>query len=120
MAASPLFVLWNPPIASVLLIGYGVVANLPFIVIQRYNRQRVTRVLAARAEPPALTRSPLGRRPGVVQRGSTTIMRVDQVRWVTTGARMLPLERRSKANSVPITAAATTSAMLPVATVTAT
>ena len=36
----PLFVLWNPPLAASLLVGYGVVVNLPFIAIQRYNRFR--------------------------------------------------------------------------------
>ncbi|RYB91686.1 hypothetical protein EUA93_16150 [Nocardioides oleivorans] len=36
----PLFVLWNPPVAAGLLIAYGVLANLPFILIQRYNRFR--------------------------------------------------------------------------------
>jgi glycosyl-4,4'-diaponeurosporenoate acyltransferase len=40
MACGPLFVLWNPPLASALLVGYGAVVNLPFIVIQRYNRFR--------------------------------------------------------------------------------
>jgi glycosyl-4,4'-diaponeurosporenoate acyltransferase len=37
----PVFVLWNPPLAAALLIGYGVVVNLPFIAIQRYNRFRI-------------------------------------------------------------------------------
>ena len=37
----PVFVLWNPPLASALLIGYGVGVNLPFIAIQRYNRVRI-------------------------------------------------------------------------------
>ncbi|WGL52609.1 hypothetical protein P5P86_02010 [Nocardioides sp. BP30] len=41
MACGPLFVLWNPPLASALLIAYGVLVNLPFIVIQRYNRARI-------------------------------------------------------------------------------
>jgi glycosyl-4,4'-diaponeurosporenoate acyltransferase len=40
MACGPVFVLWNPPLASALLVGYGVVINLPFISIQRYNRFR--------------------------------------------------------------------------------
>jgi len=35
MACGPLFALWNPPLAAGLLVGYGVVANLPFILIQR-------------------------------------------------------------------------------------
>ena len=41
MACGPLFVLWNPPLASALLITYGVAVNLPFITIQRYNRFRI-------------------------------------------------------------------------------
>ena len=40
MACGPLFVLWNPPLASALLVGYGVAVNVPFILIQRYNRFR--------------------------------------------------------------------------------
>lgn len=45
MACGPVFVLWNPPLAAALLIGYGVVVNLPFIIIQRYNRARSVAVL---------------------------------------------------------------------------
>ena len=41
MWCGPLFVLWNPPLAASLLIAYGVLVNLPFIVIQRYNRFRL-------------------------------------------------------------------------------
>ena len=41
----PVFVLWNPPLASALLILYGVVVNLPFIAIQRYNRFRVAALI---------------------------------------------------------------------------
>ena len=37
---SPLFLLWNPPLAAALLVSYGVLVNLPFIAIQRYNRFR--------------------------------------------------------------------------------
>ncbi len=40
MGCGPVFVLWNPPLAAGLLLGYGVAANLPFILIQRYNRFR--------------------------------------------------------------------------------
>ncbi len=43
--AGPLFALWNPwPIAVVMTL-YGVAVNAPFIVIQRYNRGRIERVL---------------------------------------------------------------------------
>jgi glycosyl-4,4'-diaponeurosporenoate acyltransferase len=48
MCCGLLFVLWNPPLAAGLLIGYGVVANLPFIVIQRYNRFRIQALLERR------------------------------------------------------------------------
>ncbi len=46
MACSPLFLLWNPPLASALLVAYGVLVNLPFIVVQRYNRFRLQPLLA--------------------------------------------------------------------------
>ena len=41
MGCGPVFVLWNPPLAAGLLVGYGVLINLPFIAIQRYNRFRL-------------------------------------------------------------------------------
>ncbi len=40
LACGPVFVLWNPPLASALLVTYGVAVNLPFVLIQRYNRFR--------------------------------------------------------------------------------
>lgn len=46
MACGPLFMLWNPPLASALLIGYGVLVNMPFILIQRYNRARIQALLS--------------------------------------------------------------------------
>jgi glycosyl-4,4'-diaponeurosporenoate acyltransferase len=45
MACGPLFILWNPPLASALLVAYGVLVNLPFIVIQRYNRARIRSII---------------------------------------------------------------------------
>ncbi|MBV9952189.1 MAG: glycosyl-4,4'-diaponeurosporenoate acyltransferase [Acidimicrobiia bacterium] len=53
-AAGPFFLLWNPWPAGVVLIAYGLVANVPCIVIQRYNRLRAERVLAARADARAV------------------------------------------------------------------
>jgi glycosyl-4,4'-diaponeurosporenoate acyltransferase len=41
MWCGPLFVLWNPPVAAGLLVTYGVLVNLPFIIIQRFNRLRL-------------------------------------------------------------------------------
>ncbi|MFC7489863.1 MULTISPECIES: hypothetical protein [unclassified Knoellia] len=53
MACSPFFILWNPPLASVLLVAYGVLVNLPFILIQRYNRLRIDALLIRRRRRPA-------------------------------------------------------------------
>ena len=49
MACGPLFALWNPPLATALLVAYGVLVNLPFILIQRYNRFRAAPLLARHA-----------------------------------------------------------------------
>jgi len=49
MACGPLFVLFNPPVAAGVLVGYGVAVNAPFIAIQRYNRARLVSVQARRA-----------------------------------------------------------------------
>ena len=46
MACSPLFLLWNPPLPAALLVAYGVLVNVPFIAIQRYNRFRTLPLLA--------------------------------------------------------------------------
>lgn len=44
MAAGPLFVLWNPWWLALVMVAYAVVANLPCLVIQRYNRARIDRI----------------------------------------------------------------------------
>lgn len=44
----PLAVIWNPWPGVALMVLYGVAVNAPFIVIQRFNRSRVQRLLAAR------------------------------------------------------------------------
>ena len=46
LCCGPLFMLWNPPLAAALLGAYGVLVNLPFIAIQRYNRFRTQALLA--------------------------------------------------------------------------
>jgi glycosyl-4,4'-diaponeurosporenoate acyltransferase len=46
LAVSPLFLLWNPWWLGLVMIAYAVVANGPCILIQRYNRGRLVRVLA--------------------------------------------------------------------------
>ncbi|MFI5040706.1 MAG: hypothetical protein ACHQNA_02445 [Acidimicrobiales bacterium] len=48
LAATPLFVLWNPPLLFAVMIGYAAVANVPCIVSLRYNRLRLGRILRRR------------------------------------------------------------------------
>jgi glycosyl-4,4'-diaponeurosporenoate acyltransferase len=45
MASAPVFFLWNPWWGDVIIIAYAIVANLPCILVQRYNRARLQRVL---------------------------------------------------------------------------
>lgn len=48
-AITPAFALWNPwPLFAAMAV-YGILANAPFIAIQRYNRARIARVLRRRA-----------------------------------------------------------------------
>ncbi|WP_053216027.1 hypothetical protein [Guptibacillus hwajinpoensis] len=35
-----LFFLWNPPLVGWVMVGYALLVNIPFIMIQRYNRYR--------------------------------------------------------------------------------
>lgn len=51
MAATPLFLLWNPFLVWWAMVAYAVIANLPCLVIQRYNRARVLRILGRRRHP---------------------------------------------------------------------
>jgi glycosyl-4,4'-diaponeurosporenoate acyltransferase len=48
---TPLFALWNPPALFLAMLAYAVVANVPCVAIQRYNRARIERVLRRRMEP---------------------------------------------------------------------
>jgi glycosyl-4,4'-diaponeurosporenoate acyltransferase len=43
---APVFALWNPAPLAVAMVAYAVAANAPCIVVQRYNRSRLLRVLA--------------------------------------------------------------------------
>lgn len=43
--AAPLFFLWNRPWVGALMVAYAVVGNVPCIIVQRYNRIRLTRLL---------------------------------------------------------------------------
>jgi glycosyl-4,4'-diaponeurosporenoate acyltransferase len=44
----PLCVLWNPPVGVAVMTAYGLAVNLPFIVVQRFNRARCLGVLDRR------------------------------------------------------------------------
>jgi glycosyl-4,4'-diaponeurosporenoate acyltransferase len=46
---TPVFALWNPPWLFGAMVGYAVVANAPCLIVQRYNRGRLERILARRA-----------------------------------------------------------------------
>lgn len=50
MSFAPIFFLWNPPWASAVMLAYALLANLPCIVVQRYNRIVLTRILARKME----------------------------------------------------------------------
>ncbi|MCC5951839.1 MAG: hypothetical protein JJU45_07045 [Acidimicrobiia bacterium] len=49
MACGPFFVLWSPLWLAAVMVVFGVVANLPCLVAQRYNRARLLRLLGRRA-----------------------------------------------------------------------
>ena len=53
LAIAPLFALWNPWGLTLVMWLYAVLANVPCLLIQRYNRARLLRVLARdpRARP---------------------------------------------------------------------
>ncbi len=44
LACTPVFFLWNPWWGDLVVIAYALGANLPCIVVQRYNRARLQRV----------------------------------------------------------------------------
>jgi glycosyl-4,4'-diaponeurosporenoate acyltransferase len=45
LAAAPWFFLWNPWWLGLAMVGYGIVANVPCVAIQRYNRARLLRMI---------------------------------------------------------------------------
>ena len=45
MMPAPLFFLWNPSWAGWIIITYALIANVPFIITQRYNRARIAAIL---------------------------------------------------------------------------
>jgi glycosyl-4,4'-diaponeurosporenoate acyltransferase len=48
IACAPVFFLWNPWWGDLIIVGYAVAANLPCILVQRYNRARFQRALQPR------------------------------------------------------------------------
>ena len=46
VAVGPLFFLWNPWGLALVMVAYALVANVPCLVVQRYNRARLLRVRA--------------------------------------------------------------------------
>jgi len=48
LGCAPVFFLWNPWWADLVMVVYAVTANLPCILAQRYNRLRLRRLLANR------------------------------------------------------------------------
>lgn len=49
LAAGPLFLLWCRPLLGACMVLFGVVAHLPFIAVQRYNRERLVALLRRRS-----------------------------------------------------------------------
>jgi glycosyl-4,4'-diaponeurosporenoate acyltransferase len=49
-ATGPLFLLWNPPLLGAAMVAFGVLFNVPFIAVQRYNRARILRLRHSRAD----------------------------------------------------------------------
>ncbi|GFZ79421.1 glycosyl-4,4'-diaponeurosporenoate acyltransferase [Paenibacillus marchantiophytorum] len=45
MLPAPLFFMWNEPLYGWVMMIYAIIANVPFILIQRYNRIRLQRIL---------------------------------------------------------------------------
>jgi glycosyl-4,4'-diaponeurosporenoate acyltransferase len=45
LMVSPLFFLWNPAYVGFIMIGYALLANLPCIVVQRYNRPYLQKLI---------------------------------------------------------------------------
>ncbi len=48
LAAGPAFLLWCRPLLGACMIVFGVAAHLPFIAVQRYNRERLLAILDRR------------------------------------------------------------------------
>jgi glycosyl-4,4'-diaponeurosporenoate acyltransferase len=56
MACAPVFFLWNPWWGNLVIVAYALAANIPCILVQRYNRARLSHLLAAAARTRSGTR----------------------------------------------------------------
>jgi glycosyl-4,4'-diaponeurosporenoate acyltransferase len=45
LVIAPLFALWNPWPLALAMVAYGLLANLPFVAIQRFNRARALAIV---------------------------------------------------------------------------
>ena len=54
IACSIAFFLWNPWWVGMIMVAYGLLANLPCIFVQRYNRIRLIRITRQRPGPDTL------------------------------------------------------------------
>ena len=54
LCCGPVFWLWNPRWLAIVMTGFGVAFNLPFIAIQRYNRARILRTFGRRRGSPVI------------------------------------------------------------------
>ena len=52
IAFAPAFFIWNPWWGDLVIFAYALSANLPCILVQRYNRIRLARLLASKRRPP--------------------------------------------------------------------
>jgi glycosyl-4,4'-diaponeurosporenoate acyltransferase len=60
LACGPLFLVWNRGALAVAMVAYAAVANGPCILIQRYNRARLLRVLGSGTSSPRRARPSQG------------------------------------------------------------
>ncbi len=49
LASAPLFLAFNPPLGFFIVLAYLIAENLPCLIVQRYNRIRLARLLAGRS-----------------------------------------------------------------------
>lgn len=55
LACTPIFALWSPPVVLAAMATFALVANVPCLLVQRYNRARLLRVLARVPAPGSVT-----------------------------------------------------------------